>query len=330
MGFSFFKGHRIGIDIDSRIRILKDGEIVVNEPFSGIWSEDGGKLLYKGEDAERLFGEFPYMFNFVRPNWVNEADGEYFTSLLKKFINEACPGSFLKPEVLFAFSGKMSSCLPSKLKDLILRAGAGGVEVIYAPAAAALGAGRDISFPCGTLVVNMGESVADIALIAFGDVVLSRTLHIGGESFGAWVVQYIKNNYNIRISRASAEKMFQSLKEDGKESFEVLGRNLSKNGIPERIKVSVEEIQRAAEKPLERIGNALKDVMGECPKEFLKDICQFGVILTGSGSEVFCGEEKLGELAGVKCVRDKNPSESVIYGLGKYIEYSEMSENENV
>ncbi len=47
-------------------------------------------------------------------------------------------------------------------------AGAREVAIIEEPIAAAIGAGIDISRPCGNMIVDIGGGTADIAVISLG------------------------------------------------------------------------------------------------------------------------------------------------------------------
>ena len=70
-------------------------------------------------------------------------------------------------------------CVPSgvtevekkAVEDATYQAGAREVMIIEEPIAAAIGAGIDISRPCGNMVVDIGGGTTDIAVISLGGTV---------------------------------------------------------------------------------------------------------------------------------------------------------------
>ena len=65
--------------------------------------------------------------------------------------------------------------------DAASQAGARKVFLIEEPIAAAIGAGIDISKPCGNMVVDIGGGTTDIAVISLGGSVVSESLKVAGD-----------------------------------------------------------------------------------------------------------------------------------------------------
>lgn len=78
--------------------------------------------------------------------------------------------------------------------DAASQAGARRVYLIEEPIAAAIGAGIDISKPCGNMVVDIGGGTTDIAVISLGGSVVSESLKVAGDKFDEAIVKYIKKN----------------------------------------------------------------------------------------------------------------------------------------
>ena len=55
--------------------------------------------------------------------------------------------------------------------------------IIEEPIAAAIGAGIDISRPCGNMIVDIGGGTTDIAVISLGGTVVSTSIKIAGDDF---------------------------------------------------------------------------------------------------------------------------------------------------
>ena len=127
--------------------------------------------------------------------------------MLKYFINKVC-GKFI-------FSPRMMICIPSQVTEVEKRAvidaasqaGARKVYLIEEPIAAAIGAGIDISKPCGNMIVDIGGGTTDIAVISLGGSVVSTSLKVAGDKFDEYIVKYVKRKYNVIIGERTAEDL---------------------------------------------------------------------------------------------------------------------------
>ena len=97
---------------------------------------------------------------------------------MKYFIQKAMGRmSFRKPRI--------SICVPSEhyrggerkaVEDATYLAGAREVTIIEEPIAAAIGAGMDISRPCGNMIVDIGGGTCDVAVISLDGIVVSSSI----------------------------------------------------------------------------------------------------------------------------------------------------------
>ena len=58
----------------------------------------------------------------------------------------------------------------------------------------AIGAGIDISKPCGNMIVDIGGGTSDIAVISLGGTVVSASIKIAGDDFDEAIVRYMRKN----------------------------------------------------------------------------------------------------------------------------------------
>ena len=61
--------------------------------------------------------------------------------------------------------------------------GLGVMGACLGAAIAAIGAGIDISRPCGNMIVDIGGGTSDIAVISLGGTVVSASIKIAGDDF---------------------------------------------------------------------------------------------------------------------------------------------------
>ena len=65
--------------------------------------------------------------------------------------------------------------------------------------AAAIGAGIDISRPCGNMIVDIGGGTTDIAVISLAGTVVSNSVKISSETFDQDIIRYVRKTYNVFI-----------------------------------------------------------------------------------------------------------------------------------
>ena len=155
---------------------------------------------------------------------------------------------------------RISVCIPSgatevekrAVEDATYAAGAREVSIIEEPIAAAIGAGIDISRPCGNMIVDIGGGTADIAVISLGGSVVSTSIKIAGDDFDEAIVRYMRKKHNLLIGERTAEdikiKIGTCYPLPTPETMDVRGRNLV-TGLPKTIEVSSEETEEALREP---------------------------------------------------------------------------------
>src|SRR5207237_1215106 len=100
---------------------------------------------------------------------------------------------------------RSSSVERQAVVDALSAAGARGATLVEAPKAAAIGAGINVHSPHGTLIVHIGGGTTEAAVIALGRIVVSQACVGAGEQMDEAVLRWIRDDYNLAISPASAE-----------------------------------------------------------------------------------------------------------------------------
>ena len=75
--------------------------------------------------------------------------------MLKYFINKVGAKSFFAPRIMICIPSRVTEVEKKAVIDAASNAGARKVYLIEEPIAAAIGAGIDITKPCGSMVVDM-------------------------------------------------------------------------------------------------------------------------------------------------------------------------------
>ena len=137
------------------------------------------------------------------------------------------------------------------MEDAVRHAGARNVVLIEEPVAAAIGAGIDISRPCGSMIVDIGGGTTDIAVLSLGGTVVSKSIKIAGDDFDDAIIRFIRKKHNVLIGERTAEQLKINIgtayERTMPVSMDVRGRNLI-TGLPKNITVTSNEMLLALSK----------------------------------------------------------------------------------
>ena len=300
----------IGIDLGtaSVLIYVKDKGIVLNEPSVVAIDKDTGKLLKVGADAQAMLGRTPGNIVAIRP--LREgviSDYEVTERMLKEFIHKVMGFQFFKPRIIICVPSGITEVEERAVIDAGIQAGARRVYLIEEPVAAAIGAGIDITQPDGHFIIDIGGGTSDIAVISLSGVVESASIKVAGDQFNEAVVKYMRRKHNLLIGERTAEEMKMSI-----------GCLLT--GLPKLITVTSTEMMDAFEEPVERIMEAVHQVLERTPPELVADISSNGIVMTGGGSLIRGFDKLVTARTGIHTVVAENAIQCVAEGTGKSLE----------
>ena len=326
----------IGIDLGtaSILIYVKGKGIVLKEPSVVAVDRKDGYLIAIGEEARRMLGRTPGNIMAVRPMREGViADYDVTEKMLRYFITRACGNSWLfKPRVMVCIPSGVTGVEERAVRQATLQSGARQAFLMEEPLAAALGAGLDIAGSAGNMIVDIGGGTTDIAVLALGGIVQSKSLRIGGDKFDEAIVRYVRRSHNLLISERFAEDLKISigsafprgLKEN--RYMEMRGRDLV-NGLPKSIRLSTMECCEALQEPLAAIVAAVKEVLEHMPPELSADIMDRGIVLTGGGALLHGLDVRLSYETGLPVRIAEDPVSCVARGTGKALSQLHLLRN---
>ena len=321
-------GSDIGIDLGtaSILVYIKGKGVVLKEPSVVAFDRDTNKIKAIGEEARLMLGRTPGNIVAVRPLRQGViSDYTVTEKMIKYFIQKALgKKSFRKPRISVCVPSGVTEVEKKAVEDATYQAGAREVEIIEEPIAAAIGAGIDISRPCGNMIVDIGGGTSDIAVISLGGSVVSTSVKIAGDDFDEALVRYMRKKHNLLIGERTAEdikiKIGTCYPRARNETMDVRGRNLV-TGLPRTITVSAEETEEALREATLQIVEAVHSVLEKTPPELAADVADRGIVLTGGGSLLRGLEELIEERTGINTMTAEHPMTCVAIGTGKYVEF---------
>ncbi len=200
----------IGIDLGtaSILVYVKGKGVVLKEPSVVAFDRDTNKIKAIGEEARLMLGRTPGNIVAVRPLRQGVISDYTVTEKMMKYFIQKAVG-----KENASVNRRSAVCVPSgvtevekkAVEDATYQAGAREVYIIEEPIAAAIGAGIDISRPCGNMIVDIGGGTADIAVISLGGTVVSTSIKIAGDDFDEAMVRYMRKKHNLLIGERTAE-----------------------------------------------------------------------------------------------------------------------------
>ena len=323
--FSLFSSD-IGIDLGTATVLVyvKGKGIVLNEPSVVAVNKVTGKLVAVGTEAQETLGRTPDNIIAIRP--LREgviSDYEMTELMIKEFIRKVQGFRLFKPNVVICVPSIITEVEERAVIDAGTQAGAKRVFLIEEPVAAAIGAGLDISRPNGNLVADIGGGTTDIAVISLGGIVESTSIKIAGDKFDEAIIKYIRRKHNALIGERTAEQIKKNIgcvyPRSEEEIMEVKGRCLM-TGLPKTITVNSTEMMEAFEEPVERILEAVHNVLERTPPELVADISNNGIVMTGGGSLVDGFDKLITARTGIHTVVAEDAISCVAEGTGKSLD----------
>lgn len=321
-------GSDIGIDLGtaSILVYIKGKGVVLKEPSVVAFDRDTNKIKAIGEDARLMLGRTPGNIVAVRP-LRQGVISEYAVTekMLKYFIQKAVGRQrFRKPIISVCVPSEATEVEKRAVRDATYNAGARDVAIIEEPIAAAIGAGIDISKPCGNMIVDIGGGTSDIAVISLGGTVVSTSIKIAGDDFDEAIVRYMRKKHNLLIGERTAEdikiKIGSAYRRPETLTIDVRGRNLV-TGLPKTITVTSDETEEALREATTQIVEGVHSVLEKTPPELAADIADRGIVLTGGGGLLYGLEELIEQKTGITTMTAEDPMTAVAIGTGKYVEF---------
>ena len=204
-------GSDIGIDLGtaSILVYIRGKGVVLKEPSVVAFDRDTNRIKAIGEEARLMIGRTPGNIVAVRPLRQGVISNYSVTEQMIKYFIQKAVGkrSYKKPRISICVPSGATEVETKAVEDASFQAGAREVFIVEEPLAAAIGAGIDISKPCGNMVVDIGGGTTDIAVISLGATVESTSVKVAGDDFDDAIVRYMRKKHNLLVGERTAEEI---------------------------------------------------------------------------------------------------------------------------
>ncbi len=314
-----------GIDLGTSNTIICSKEnVILDEPSVVAINETDGSVEAVGAEAKEMLGRTHKNLCAITP--VKEgviANFDTTVSMLKVFIKKVTKNSFFRPKVVMAIPACVTEVEKRAIREAGLTAGAKEVYLIEEPMAAAIGSGIEVSRPIGSMIVDIGGGLTEIAVISLGGIVVSNSVKVAGNSFDDDIISYMKKKYNLSLGSITAEEVKIQIGSacpmKDELTMEVHGRD-SVSGLPRNVTIDSSEVREAISESLEMIIDGIKSVLEKTPPELAADIYETGIVLSGGGATLRGLGKLINKNIDIPVYIAQDPLHCVALGTGKAAE----------
>lgn len=309
----------LGIDVGTKkisIYSIEEG-LLLHEPSVAAVDIDTNEVVEAGKPAMRLVDANPDRLRLCWPVWdpiVKSAD--ILSSMLRILLRRAVGRTVLRPQIMASIPCDLTEAQTNALEDAILSAGASRVHLLEAPLCAALGVGLDFSSPVGQLIVHIGASRTEVAMIFIGEMVTHLTVPVGGSAFDSAIIEYMRKRHELFVGKKTAEQIKLRIgmiaKSAEEKHLDVKGRCM-KTKEPRIVTLSSKEMLGALTEPLTSILDAIVSVIEQTGDDMRADIAKGGVVLTG-GAVLSGMDQFLDEVMGLRIRLAANAETAAVEG----------------
>lgn len=265
-----------------------DGGVVLNEPSAIAINKYTGEVLAVGSEAFKLLGREPHDTDVHRP--VRNGTIVNFDAvekMLSAFIHRAHGNRTKRSRLVVGVPGASTALEQRSVRDAARDAKAVRVDLVDEGLAAAIGSGLSLANEKAHLVVDIGGGTTNIAVVASGAIVSSKSLQVAGNKMDEAIQTYVRSKYEMQIGERTAEEIKQELgapaEQNEEQTFEVIGKGIT-DGMGNIVMLSSPEVREALEPVITEIVAAVRRTVEESQPDVTADIYRTGILLTGGGS----------------------------------------------
>ncbi|QTE68288.1 rod shape-determining protein [Clostridiales bacterium] len=315
----------IGIDLGTdQVHLYVRGRgIVISEPSLVVLDRESRHTVRAvGDEAAFLLGRSPDRLSPVWPIRNGQvADFDVAELMLRYFVRKAIGVSYVgKPRVIVSVPCNLDDVNRKALSEAVrFAAGSRHVFLIEKPFAAAIGTGLPVYDPIGNLVVDIGAGTTDVAVISLGGLVVSQSIQVGGNKMDEAIVDYLRKECSLLVSRQTAENIKKDLATalPLEEPRTVLVRGINQLSTSAgTVNFTSDQAYNAVKGPCGAIIKAIRWVLERTPPELAADIMRGGIHLTGDASRLFALDRFISESLGIPVLLARDPGDCCILGIG--------------
>ena len=311
---------------------VKGRDVVLDEPSVVAVNELTEEIVAYGQEAADLQGREGRDVTVIAPLTGGVvADFERTRKMLAHFVQKAkSGGSQVSRQAVMSMIGEATQVEQRALLNAAEESHIGKVFMMEEGLAAAFGAGVSPTDKRASAVIDIGAGSTNIAIVAKGNVVHSRSERIGSNDINIGLANHVRRHRGLQIGEETTERLkteFASaiVPDELAKSTMVRGRDVQ-TGSPGAVEITSGEIYPVIEGIIRRVALMLSDALTELRPEVAADIYDRGIILTGGGA-LFNGiDQYLRNIVNLPVLVSDEPRYATVRGLLKMFDEPELLE----
>lgn len=299
-------------------RVMYHDEIVLEESSAIMIDSESGGLLLLGNDAAGCPDGGMGKNHVVWPL----ADGvigdfQAFGQMVEGFLRIVNGRIPIPLKVAASVPTGLTEVEERFVCDVLKKAGAVDVQLIYGPLAAAIGIGLDVMGPEAKMIVDIGGGTSEISVISSGDIVHMAAIKTAGDEFTRNIGDYIRQIPGMENGSRMAEQVKihvgAAIRDipDVLAPFELSNYNLAN---PKTIWVTHDEVADVLDNSIGRIETIVMTVLNSTTPKVLDDISRSGIHLVGGGALLRGLDKRLHLKTGLPVHVAEDPLRAVVRG----------------
>lgn len=286
--------YRVAIDMGSgvtKISIAGCGVVLTEATCIAVEeSVKNGQNTYAvkayGDKARALSGRSAINTHIINPVFEGDIVHENLAAALLKYFLEKVEinsKTARKAEVIFVLPCGSKPNLIEKYRRLAEECELETAYFTFAPFAAVLGHGVNISESDTMFCIDIGYGVTNIAALSKDGIISGINVNLGGGNIDVHIIDELAENYDFKIGALTAEKIkntLGSLLDDDNKCMVVEGRRVS-SGAPASLAVNSSHIYGIITTYIDKILEYVKLLMSKLPAEVSSGIMRGGIYLSG-------------------------------------------------
>ena len=325
--------HDIAIDLGTAntLVMVRGRGIVIDEPSVVAIDRVSKQILAIGQEAKRMVGRTPSAIVAVRPMRDGViSDFAVTERMLQHFIrsvHERFGLGIPKPRVVIGIPSGATEVEKRAVHDAAIAAGARSAYLIEEPMAATIGAGLPVMNPAGSMIVDVGGGTTEVAVIALGGIVVSRSVRAAGDAMDQAIIAYARQVHNMLIGERTAEDVKIEAGSayplgDDEGAVDLRGRDLA-TGLPKSVEVSTVELRDALSPVTNEIVRTVRATIEITPPELVADLMMHGIAMAGGGSLLRGLDRRIATETHFPVYVAEGPLRAVVRGCGEALEEAE-------
>jgi len=299
--------------------------VVFDEPTVVALHGRTADVLGVGRQAWAMAAARPAEVVAVRPLHRGAISNfELAEQMIRMILRAIGVARFSRPRVLVCVPSALTPVERRAVEEAVTEAGARSATLLDETLAAAIGAGLPIHDPVGSMVVDVGGGISEMAMLALEGVITWKAVPVGGLDMDEAIQRHVRSRYDLAVGEAAAEQIKSEVGSAYPSAdatvAEVQGRHL-RTGVQTVVVLTPQEIREVLEEIVGPIVRGARECLAESPPELAHDVLETGLFLTGGGALLRGLDMRLAQDCEVPVHLTEHPLATVVIGAGRLLDY---------